>query len=101
MTRTYRIGSGLASVHTNRGDPSGKVTVGGHPLHFRRGDTGLQQGFADHGGPVGAVLGQGLAGPLPGDQDAAAAEAEVLPVVRFRAAPPGCRPGPGWSGWMP
>ena len=57
-----------------------------------------QQGFADDGGPVGPVLGEGLAGPLAGDQDAAAAEAEVLPVVRLDGAAAGDQAGAGLVG---
>jgi hypothetical protein len=43
---------------------------------------------------VGAVVGQGLAGPLAGDQDPAPGVAEVLPAVgfAFAAARPQVRP---------
>ena len=87
MTRAYSCGSGWVSVHTNRGFPSAESDVGGDPFDLGGDDPGLGEGFADDSGAVGAVLGQGLAGPLAGDEDAAAAEAEVLPVVGFRAAP--------------
>ena len=41
---------------------------------------------------------QGLAGPVPGDQDAAAAAAEVLPVVRLAGAAAGDEAGSGLVG---
>ena len=44
-------------------------------------DTGGLYHLADDGSPVGAMLREGLAGPVPRHQDAAAAEAGVLPVV--------------------
>ena len=77
------MGSGWSSVQMNRGSPSGREHVGGHPFDLGGEHAGRVEGFADDGGPVGPVLGEGLAGPLAGDQDAAAAEAEVFPVVRL------------------
>ena len=47
------------------------------------------------GPPVGAVVGQGLAGPLAGDQDPAAAVAEVFAAVCFALA--GAR-AQAWAG---
>ena len=78
--------------------PSAESDVGGEPFGLGGDDPGLSEGFADDGGAVGPVLGQGLAGPLAGDQDAAAAEAEVLPVVRLRVAPAGSQAGAGVLG---
>lgn len=62
--------------------------VGGESVGVSGVDPGLFQNLGHHGTPVGAVLGEGSAGPLPGDQDPTAAEAEVLPVGRGRAALP-------------
>ena len=47
------------------------------------------------GPPVGAVVGQGLAGPLAGDQDAAPGVAEVLAAVGLALAGPGPQARPG------
>src|SRR5690349_3674378 len=55
--------------------------VGGEPVGLGGVDAGLGQDCADDGGAVGLVLGEGLAGPVPRDQDAPAAEAEVVTVV--------------------
>jgi hypothetical protein len=63
-------------------------------------EAGLGQDGADDGA-VGAVFGEGLAGPPSGDEDAAAAEAEVFAVVCLgravaghipAVAPLGCTP---------
>lgn len=62
--------------------------VGGEPFNLWGDDACLGEGCADCIGAVGAVLAQGFAGPLPGDE-AAAAEAQVFPVVGFGAAPAG------------
>ena len=51
---------------------------------------------------VGAVVGQGLAGPLAGDQDPPPGVAEVISTggpCPCRA--PGVRPGRAFLGWMP
>jgi hypothetical protein len=45
------------------------------------------EALADYLCSVGAMLGQGLAGPLPADQDATPAKAEVCPVVCLGLAP--------------
>ena len=50
---------------------------------------------------VGAVVGEGLAGPLPRDQDPAAAVAEVLAAVCLALAAPGRSLVRGFLGWMP
>ena len=47
---------------------------------------------------VGAVVGQGLAGPLAGDQDPAPGVAEVIGVVGLALAPAGRQAGPGVLG---
>jgi hypothetical protein len=44
------------------------------------------------------VFGEGLAGPVAGDQNAAAATAEVFAVVRLRAAAAGDEAGSGLVG---
>jgi hypothetical protein len=51
--------------------------------------------------PVGAVVGQGLAGPLAGGQDPAPAVAEVIGVMGLALAAAGDQAGPGALGWMP
>ncbi len=58
------------------------------------------EGLPDDLGAVGLVLSDGLAGPQPRRQDAAA-EAEVLPVVDLLPALAGDQAGAGWSGWTP
>ena len=45
-------------------------------------------------GAVGAVVGEGLAGPFAGDQDAASGVAEVLAAVGFALAVPGAQARP-------
>jgi hypothetical protein len=47
------------------------------------------------------VLGEGLAGPVPGDLDPTAAEAEVLAVGGLVRAPPGLEAGLGVLGLDP
>jgi len=47
---------------------------------------------------VGAVVGQGLAGPLAGDQHAASGVAEVVAAVGFAFAGAGDETGPGVLG---
>jgi len=59
----------------------GGQDVGGAPARVDDLHPDFLQDLADHGGPVGAVDLQGLAGPFPADQDPAPAEAEVLTVV--------------------
>lgn len=61
-------------------------------------DTGFFEDSADDVGAVGGMLGEGLAGPVAGDQDAAAAEAEVLAVVGLRFALAGDQFGAGVFG---
>jgi hypothetical protein len=48
--------------------------------------------------PVGAVVGQGLAGPLARDQHAAPGVAEMISIVGFALAPAGGQAGPGILG---
>ena len=48
--------------------------------------------------PVGAVVGQRLAGPLAGDQDPAPGVAEVIGVVGLALAAAGGQAGPGVLG---
>ena len=50
---------------------------------------------------VGAVVGEGLAGPFAGDQNAAARVAEVLAAVGLARQCPGRRPECGFFGWTP
>jgi hypothetical protein len=72
--------------------------VGGEPVRVRGLDARGREDLADDRGAVGLVLGQGLAGPVPGHQGAAAAEAEALAVVRLGAAVPGVQSGRGVLG---
>jgi hypothetical protein len=58
------------------GEPVWAEDVGGHPFQVGRGHAGGVQCFTDDRGPVGSVFGQGLAGPVAGDQDTTAADAE-------------------------
>ena len=76
---------GRQVVGVGRGDPAVAGRVGQLQAE------GLDQpGFA-----VGAVVGQGLAGPLAGDQDAPADVAAVLGPVRLPLARAGDQAGPG------
>ncbi len=50
---------------------------------------------------VGSVVGEGLAGPFAGDQDAAPGVAEAFVSVALPRQWPGRRPGRGFLGWMP
>ena len=84
------VGSGVGP-----GEPRGPVEQGdrrGHPVQVGSVDPGGQQGFSHDSSPVGLVLGDGLAGPEPGGQDAAA-EAEVFAVVDLLPALPGDQAG--------
>jgi hypothetical protein len=65
------------------GQPVAAEHIGRHPRYVGREHAGGVEGLADDGGPVGSVLSEGLAGPVPGDEDAPAADAEVLPIVRL------------------
>jgi hypothetical protein len=56
---------------------------------------GLQCFTADRG-PVGSVFGQGLAGPVAGDQDTTAADAEVFSIMSLA----GTAAGPGPDGLL-
>ena len=56
------------------------------------------QGLQKPGFPVGAVVGEGLAGPLAGDQDAASRVAEVFAAVSFAPAAPRPQVRPGVLG---
>src|SRR6185312_4915598 len=47
---------------------------------------------------VGAVIGQGLAGPLAGDQDPPPGVAEMIGIVGLALAPAGSLAGPGVLG---
>ena len=66
---------------------------GGHPFDLGGDDAGGVEGFADDSGAVGFVFGEGLAGPVAGDEDAAAADAEVLSVVGLARASAGDEAG--------
>lgn len=57
--------------------------VGGEPIRDRRLDAGLLQYLADDGGAVGFVFAEGLAGPVPGDQGATAANTKAFAIMRF------------------
>ena len=56
------------------------------------------QRFQEPGFAVGAVVGEGFAGPSAGDQDAASGVAEVLAAVGFAFAVSGAQAGPGVAG---
>ena len=57
-------------------------------IRFRSGAAmpGGLQCFTDDRGPVGSVFGQGLAGPVAGDQDTTAADAEVFSIMSLGTA---------------
>ena len=88
-------GVGLGVGPDEPGQPVGGGDVGGHRFDLGSDDAGGREGFADDGGPVGAVAGERFAGPLPGDQDAAAAAAAVFAIMGFRRTAVGDRAGPG------
>ena len=46
-------------------------------------------------GPVGSVFGQGLAGPVAGDQDTTAADAEVFSIMSLAGTAAGAQAGAG------
>jgi hypothetical protein len=75
--------------------------VGGHSFQVGGGQAGGLQRFANDRGAVGSVFGQRFAGPVAGDQDTAAADAEVFSIMALLLQRPGTRPGLGRSGWMP
>jgi hypothetical protein len=82
---TVGEGVGLGVGPRRTGQSVGGGDVGGHRFDLRGGDARGQEGFADDGGPVGAVAGEGLPDhSLPGRLDAAAAAAEVFAIMRFR-----------------
>ncbi|OLM08274.1 hypothetical protein Ae505Ps2_6253 [Pseudonocardia sp. Ae505_Ps2] len=61
--------------------------------------SGLVEELPNERRPFRAVVGQGLVGPLAGDEDAASGDAEVFGLVRFARAMPGCRSGSGALGF--
>jgi hypothetical protein len=61
--------------------------VGGEPVHVGRVDARGLQDLVDDSGAVGPVLGEGLAGPVPGDQGAAAATGPWVPDIGFTDMP--------------
>ena len=65
------------------GQPVRTEYAGGHSFDVGGEHPGRIQRFTDDGGSVGFVPGEGLAGPVAGDQDAAAAAAEVFPIMRL------------------
>jgi hypothetical protein len=52
-------------------------------------------------GALGAVIVEALVRPLPGDQDAAAGDAQVFGLVRLPLHSPGAIDGLAPLGWMP
>jgi hypothetical protein len=56
------------------------------------------EGLGEPGFAVGAVVGEGFAGPFAGDQDAASGVAEVFAAVGFAFAPAGDLAGSGVLG---
>ncbi len=92
---------GVVGGHVLPHEPASAVVgehVGGPAVPIRGRDPGGFEDLADDLGPVRLVLGEGLAGPVPADLDAAAAEAEVLPVVRLARAHAGREAGAGVLG---
>jgi len=72
--------------------------VDGQPVGFGGVDPGCLQDLADDSGPVGAMFGEGLSGPFPGDQDPPSAQAQVFAVVGLACAVAGDQPGQGsWA----
>ncbi len=61
----------------------------GFPLVAGRVGCGEAEGFQEPGLAVGEVVGEGLAGPFTGYQDAAPGVAEVLGAVGLAGAPAG------------
>jgi hypothetical protein len=59
----------------------------GFPLVAGRVRFGEAEGMQEPGFAVGAVVGQGLTGPLAGDQDTPPGVAEVFAAVRLASAP--------------
>lgn len=76
-----RVGFGVGPEEP--GLPVRGQRVGGEPFDLGGEDACGEEGLPDDVGTVGLVAGQRFTGPLPGDEDASAAEAEVLPVVRL------------------
>ncbi len=64
------------------------VVAGGDGFPGVAGGVGCREaeGFQEPGFAVGAVVGEGLAGPFAGDEDAASGVAEVLGAVGFAGA---------------
>ena len=75
--------------------------VGGQASRFGGLDAGLLEHRTNHGGAVGLVLGERLAGPVPRDQDAAAAQLPGARSCAFDGHIPGIIPGPGSFGVTP
>ena len=69
-----------------------------HPLDIGSEHPGRIQRLPDDGSPVRLVPRQRLPGPVPGDQDAAPAAAEVFTIMGFRAAPASGEAGSGLVG---
>lgn len=67
--------------------------VGCHPVGGFGFDACREEDLFDDSATVGPMLGQGLAGPAAGGQDAAAAETEVFAVVSLGRAVPGDQAG--------
>ena len=74
-------------VGVGRGDAFPRVLL---VVDCRKIQHGHQPGFA-----AGAVVGEGLAGPFAGDQDAPSGVAEVLGAVGLALAQAGDQPGAG------
>jgi hypothetical protein len=74
---------------------------GGHPFDLGGDDAGGVEGFADDSGAVGFVFGEGLAGPVAGDEDATATTPRCSRLWALLEQRRAAKPGPGWSGWMP
>ncbi len=88
-----RVGFGVGPHEPGR--PVRQGHGGGHPLDLGCDDPRRGQRFPDHGCPVGFVIGEGLAGPLPRDEDTAAADTQVRPIMRRPLTPPRFQTRPG------
>jgi hypothetical protein len=86
------VGSGAFVGPHVAGEPVWAEDVGGHPFQVGRGHAGGLQCFTDDRGPVGSVFGQGLAGPVAGDQDTTAADAEVFSIMSLAGTAAGAGP---------
>ena len=104
-----RLGAGSGCRWSGRVGRRSRRTGGARPGEDASGDPfdtggkhpGRVGGLPDDSGPVGLVAGEGFAGPVAGDQDAATAAAEMFSIMGFAGTAARDQAWPGWSGWMP